>query len=93
MVTADISLPVHHRPPADGDGGGRLVNYNIPAYLRPDMTQSLERECPGCGESREFYKAASMEIQLGTKEKWHCPECDYGFVTIDDIDTSASAPA
>ena len=55
------------------------------------MTQSLERECPGCGESREFYKAASMEIQLGTKEKWHCPECDYGFVVIGDIDTSAAS--
>ena len=56
------------------------------------MNLSLERECPECGEPREFYKAASMRVQLGTKEKWHCPECDYGFVTIDDIDTS-TAPA
>jgi len=56
------------------------------------MSLSLERECPECGETREFYKAASMQVQLGTKEKWHCPECDYGFVTIDGIDTS-TAPA
>lgn len=57
------------------------------------MSLSLERDCPGCGETREFYRAASMTIQLGTKKKWHCPECDYGFVTIDGIDTSASASA
>jgi rubredoxin len=54
------------------------------------MTLSLEAVCPECGAT-EFYKAASMELHLGTKRKWHCPDCDYGFVTINGIDTSVSA--
>ena len=54
------------------------------------MSLSLEHDCPECGETREFYRAASTEMHLGTKEKWGCPECGYGFVTIDDIDSSAA---
>lgn len=50
---------------------------------------TLERECPECAQTREFYRAASTRLHLGTKVKWHCPECDYGFVTIDDaVDTA-----
>lgn len=52
------------------------------------MSLSLEDDCPVCDAS-EFYKAASMRIQLGMKKKWHCTDCDYGFVTINGIDTSA----
>lgn len=52
------------------------------------MSLSLKTDCPQC-DSEEFYKAASMRIQLGTKKKWHCTECQYGFVTINGIDTSA----
>ena len=52
------------------------------------MSLSLEHDCPECGEPREFYRAASTRMHLGTKEKWHCPECEYGFVTISDIDSS-----
>jgi rubredoxin len=55
------------------------------------MSLSLENDCPVCETTQEFYKAASMRIHLGTKMKWHCPECDYGFVTVNGIDTSASA--
>ncbi len=51
------------------------------------MSLSLENDCPKC-DSTEFYKAASMRIQLGTKMKWHCTSCEYGFVTINGIDTS-----
>lgn len=52
----------------------------------------LERPCPVCGEERVFYRAASTTLQLGEKVKWHCPSCDYGFVTIDEaVDTNASA--
>jgi len=30
-----------------------------------------------------------MEVHLGTKMKWHCPECEYGFVQIDgNVDSS-----
>ena len=52
------------------------------------MSLSLEHDCPECGETREFYRAASTQMHLGTKKKWHCPECEYGFVTIGDIDSS-----
>lgn len=52
------------------------------------MTLSLEEDCPECDED-EFYKAASTRLQLGRKMKWHCANCDYGFVTIDGIDTRA----
>jgi hypothetical protein len=31
-------------------------------------------------------------MHLGEKVKWHCPECDYGFVRIDNaVDTSVRA--
>lgn len=55
------------------------------------MSDVLERDCPQCGTSREFYRAASTLLELGEKRKWHCPDCDYGFVIIDGIDTSATA--
>lgn len=63
--------------------------YNCPLSVVPRMTISLEEECPQCGTTQEFYKAASTRIQLGTKQKWHCPNCDYGYITIDGIDTRA----
>lgn len=66
------------------------VNYNCQPSEPDSMTLSLEAVCPECGAT-EFYKAASMELHLGTKRKWHCPDCDYGFVTINGIDTSVSA--
>ena len=50
--------------------------------------EGLERVCPGCESEREFYRAASTELHLGEKTKWHCPGCDYAFVRIDgDVDT------
>ena len=54
------------------------------------MSLELDRECPVCGETKTFYRAAAMEMHLGTKVKWHCPDCEYGFVRIDDaVDASA----
>ena len=55
------------------------------------MTLSLEHDCPECGDPWGFYCAASTGMYLGTKEKWHCPECDYGFVVVGDIDTPAAS--
>lgn len=56
------------------------------------MAMELERECPDCGETKTFYRAASTVLHLGTKVKWRCPDCEYGFVTIDDaVDTGVSA--
>ena len=58
------------------------------------MSLELDRECPVCGETKTFYRAAAMEMYLGTKVKWHCPDCEYGFVRIDDaVDTDADASA
>jgi len=56
------------------------------------MAMELERECPSCGETKTFYRAGSTLMQLGEKIKWHCPDCDYGFVRIDGtVDTGAPA--
>lgn len=77
-------------PRSDPTGQSRPVNYNRPGRQRESMSLSLEHDCPECGETREFYRAASTQMHLGTKKKWHCPECEYGFVTIDGIDSSAA---
>jgi rubredoxin len=56
------------------------------------MSMELERNCPECGETKAFYRAASTELHLGEKVKWHCPDCDYGFVRIGStVDTGAEA--
>lgn len=58
------------------------------------MSRELERECPVCGEPKTFYRAAATRMHLGTKVKWHCPDCDYGFVRIgDSVDTGVDASA
>jgi transposase-like protein len=63
-------------------------------YDRPEtayMSKTLEDHCPVCAEEQPFYQAASTEVHLGKKVKWHCPECDYGFVRIDGtVDTAAA---
>lgn len=49
------------------------------------------RRCPVCETERTFYRAASTTLHLGEKVKWHCPECDYGYVTIGEaVDTGAA---
>jgi transposase-like protein len=55
------------------------------------MTKTLDAHCPVCGDEQSFYRAASTEVHLGTKVKWHCPDCEYGFVRIDgSVDTSTA---
>jgi rubredoxin len=55
------------------------------------MTETLEAYCPSCDAGRPFDRAASTELYLGTKTKWDCPACDYGFVRIgSDVDTSTA---
>lgn len=52
------------------------------------MGLELQRTCPSCSEDRIFYRAASTTLHLGEKVKWECPQCDFGFVRIDDeVDT------
>jgi rubredoxin len=55
------------------------------------MAMDFERSCPNCNEEKTFYRAASTELHIGQKIKWRCPDCDYGFVQIDSIDTGAEA--
>ncbi|MFB6132836.1 MAG: hypothetical protein ABEJ44_05465 [Halanaeroarchaeum sp.] len=55
------------------------------------MADEMEHYCPDCGEDRTFYKTASMLVHLGEKTKWYCEECDYQIVTINGIDSEATA--
>ncbi|MFB6165754.1 MAG: hypothetical protein ABEJ31_11400 [Haloarculaceae archaeon] len=56
------------------------------------MAMELDRYCPHCGAEKTFYRSASTTLHLGEKIKWQCPDCDYGFVTIDGtVDTGAEA--
>lgn len=50
---------------------------------------SLEKDvdCPECGTTVSFYRSASMLLHLGEKTKWRCPECGFGYVEINGIDT------
>ena len=69
----------------------RTSTFNCGAPQSGTMSEELTRHCPSCGEERLFYRAASTEVHLGTKVKWHCPDCDYGFVRIDDsVDTGTA---
>ncbi|WP_323675743.1 hypothetical protein [Halorubellus sp. PRR65] len=53
------------------------------------MSLELEHYCPDCDDDRVFYRAASTTLHLGEKVKWHCPDCDYGFVQVNgEVDTS-----
>lgn len=52
------------------------------------MSLDIEHECPECGTTREFYRAASTILHLGEKTKWRCTECGFSFVLIDGIDST-----
>lgn len=56
------------------------------------MVMELEDYCPACEAERTFWRVAATELHLGEKTKWHCAECDHGFVRIDGaVDTSATS--
>lgn len=58
------------------------------------MARELNHDCPDCEAEQTFYRAASTLLHLGLKTKWYCPECDFGFVMIDDeIDSTDPNPA
>lgn len=55
------------------------------------MSLELERECPECGETTTFWKSATTVLHLGTKRKYQCSECGFGFVRIDGaVDTGVA---
>jgi predicted RNA-binding Zn-ribbon protein involved in translation (DUF1610 family) len=53
------------------------------------MALEKEHACPDCGTMRPFYRTAATRLHLGEKTKWRCPECEYGFVCVDGIASSA----
>jgi hypothetical protein len=56
------------------------------------MAMEIQQYCPSCDEDRTFWRVASTEVHLGEKVKYHCEECDHGFIEINGaVDTSASA--
>jgi len=55
------------------------------------MALELDHYCPSCEKDRTFYRSASMNLHLGLKTKWACPECSYGFVIVDGINTGSTA--
>ncbi|QLH79713.1 hypothetical protein HZS55_21530 [Halosimplex rubrum] len=57
------------------------------------MSETITHECPVCESEQEFYQAASMKVHIGEKVKWHCWECDYGFVRIDHTVDTSETPA
>jgi len=57
------------------------------------MATERDHECPACGDTETFYRAASTELHLGEKQKWKCTECGYGFIQIDGIDSSETTLA
>jgi rubredoxin len=68
----------------------RINIFNIPHAAVRGMSLEMEHDCPECGGSQEFYRAASTTVHLGEKTKWRCTECGYGFVLIDgEVDSSA----
>ena len=92
-VAGSVSWHVVYRrsePRSGSIGQSGPVNYNRPGRQCSVMSLSLEHNCPECGKTREFYRTASTEMHLGTKEKWRCPECEYGFVTVGGIDSSVA---
>lgn len=57
------------------------------------MATELDHHCPSCEAERAFYRTAAMNVHLGLKTKWSCPDCEYGFIRIaadDDISTATA---
>lgn len=65
--------------------------FNVFDSQRFGMADEMEHYCPDCGEDRTYYKTASMLVHLGEKTKWYCGECDYQIITINGIDSEATA--
>jgi rubredoxin len=53
------------------------------------MALELDHSCPVCGTERTFYRTAATTLHLGEKTKWRCPECEFGFVRVNGIDSTA----
>jgi rubredoxin len=65
----------------------RISRFNTAPERSANMALEKDVDCPDCGGSRSFYRTAAMTLHLGEKTKWRCPDCGYGYVEIDGIDT------
>ena len=79
-------------PPAAADlrvasPNGRISSFKTAPDGSADMALEKDVDCPSCGETQSFYRTAAMTLHLGEKTKWRCPDCGYGYVEIDGIDT------
>jgi rubredoxin len=63
--------------------------FNTDHVAGVGMSLEMEHDCPSCGGSTQFWRTASTEVHLGTKTKWRCSECDFGFIQINGIDSTA----
>lgn len=61
--------------------------FNFPPCAVTGMSLETEVDCPSCEEARSFYRTAAMNLHLGKKTKWRCPECGYGFIRINGMST------
>ena len=57
------------------------------------MALETRHHCPRCGEEKTFYRTASTLVHLGEKTKWRCSDCEYGYVSIDGIESDAGQQA
>ncbi len=86
-ATSVVSIMAHVTPTIHGiDSRGISTLKSVPVR---SGRMSLEKDvdCPSCGETLSFYRTAAMTLHLGEKTKWRCPECGYGYVEINGIDT------
>jgi transposase-like protein len=75
---------------ADPTGVLRGTNiFNTAHAAGLHMSLEMEHNCPSCGGSTQFWRTASTEVHLGTKTKWRCSECNFGFIQINGIDSTA----
>jgi rubredoxin len=76
-----------HRRDSQWAPGTNIFNTAHAAGVR--MSLEMEHDCPSCGGSTQFWRTASTEVHLGTKTKWRCSECNFGFIQINGIDSTA----
>ena len=75
------------RAVAAADRAARISRFNTAPDRSARMALEKDVDCPACGETRSFYRTAAMTLHLGEKTKWRCPDCEYGYVEINGIDT------
>lgn len=65
--------------------------FNLLRIIETSMSLEKEMKCPQCEAVVSFYRTAAMNTQLGEKQKWRCPECEYGFVQVGEVSSLSDA--